>query len=154
MRERIDALLNEYEQGGLTREEFTRAIETLTAGSAEPCSSSVFQGRTLNHVTLKVSDLERSRSFYQEMFGLPVTKRTRDGYIFGLGTSFLGIYSTNAVGVDHFCLGIDGYEFDSVMELLASHCPTLKRHSRDDRAFVHDPDGIRIQLSAVDYPGA
>jgi hypothetical protein len=40
------------------------------------------------------------------------------------------------------------------MEALARRHPTLKRNSRDDRAFVYDPDGIRIQLSAVDYTGA
>lgn len=154
MRDRINRLLDEYERGALSREAFAHAVADIASVSTEPSASSVFQGRTLNHVTLKVSDLDRSRVFYQEMFGLPLRKRTDDGYILGIGNSFLGIYQTDTVGLDHVCIGIDAFEFDPVMERLSRDHPTVKPRSRGDRAFLEDPDGIRFQLSAVDYPGA
>ena len=45
------------------------------------------------------------------MFGLPVTKQTDDGYNLGLEDSFLGMYETTNVGLDHVCIGIA--EFNS-----------------------------------------
>jgi len=107
----------------------------------------------LNHITLKVSHLERSRHFYQEMFGLPVSKQTDDGYNLGLEDSFLGIYETESAGLDHVCIGIAAFQFDLVMEKLNQGPPFLKPTCRGQRIFLHDPDGIRIQLSSVDYRG-
>jgi len=107
----------------------------------------------LNHVTLKVSHLERSKKFYQEMFGLPVTKQTDDGYNLGLEDSFLGMYETKNAGLDHVCIGIAEFEFDRVMEKLKQGPPSLNPSQRGQRVFLEDPDGIRIQLSSVDYRG-
>lgn len=91
--------------------------------------------------------------FYQEMFGLPLNKRTEDGCILGLGSSFLGVYQTDTVGLDHICIGIDAFQFDPVMERLSRDHPTVKSKFRDERVFLDDPDGIKLQLSPVDYPG-
>ena len=153
MREIIENLLDDYERGSVSR---TQLVETLADMAASPQSrpaSSVFRGRTLNHITLKVSDLERSKEFYQEMFGLSVSKQTDDGYILGLEDSFLGIYKTERVGLDHICLGIAAFQFDPVMEKLKQGPASLKPTCIGQRIFLHDPDGIRIQLSSVDYRG-
>lgn len=153
MRERVDKLLDEYERGELSREEFAQAIANMASISEEPSTSAVFRARTINHVTLKVTDLERSRAFYQEMFGLPLNKRTEDGCILGLGNSFFGIYQTETAGFDHICMGIDAFRFDSIMKQLQQDYPHLKPRSLGERVFLYDPDGIKVQLSAVDYPG-
>jgi catechol 2,3-dioxygenase-like lactoylglutathione lyase family enzyme len=153
MKERIENLLDDYERGSVTRTQLVEALAAMAAAPQSRPASSVFRGRTLNHITLKVSHLERSRDFYQEMFGLAVTKQTDDGYNLGLEDSFLGIYQTNNAGLDHVCIGIAEFQFDLVMEKLKQGPPSLKPTCRGQRIFLQDPDGIRIQLSSVDYRG-
>jgi catechol 2,3-dioxygenase-like lactoylglutathione lyase family enzyme len=153
MKETIENLLNDYERGVVNRAQLVATLADMAASSQSRPASSVFRGRTLNHVTLKVSNLERSREFYQQLFGLPVTKQTDDGYNLGLEDSFLGIYKTETVGLDHICVGIAEFEFDPVMEKL-KQCPdSLKPTYRGRRIFLQDPDGFRVQLSSVDYRG-
>jgi catechol 2,3-dioxygenase-like lactoylglutathione lyase family enzyme len=153
MKEMIENLLDDYERGSVSRAQLVETLADMAAWPQSRPPSSVFRGRTLNHVTLKVSHLERSREFYQEMFGLPVTKQTDDGYNLGLEDSFLGIYKTETVGLDHICVGIAEFEFDPVMEKL-KQCPdSLKPRYKGRRIFLQDPDGFRVQLSAVDYRG-
>jgi catechol 2,3-dioxygenase-like lactoylglutathione lyase family enzyme len=153
MKQTIQKILDEYDRGTLSR---TEVVETLTAIAAAPPSrpaSSVFRARTLNHMTLRVSDRERSKAFYQEMFGLPVINQTDDGYNLELEDSFLGIYQAEKIGLCHFCIGIANFQFESVMERLKQGPGFLEPTSRGRRVFLRDPDGINIQLSAVDYRG-
>jgi catechol 2,3-dioxygenase-like lactoylglutathione lyase family enzyme len=152
MKQAIENLLDDYERGTVTKTQLVQALAAMAAPRSQPASS-VFRGRTLNHVTLKVSHLERTKNFYQEMFGLPVTKQTDDGYNLGLEDSFLGMYETKNVGLDHVCIGIAEFEFDRVMEKLKQGFPSLNPSQRGQRVFLEDPDGIRIQLSSVDYRG-
>ena len=153
MKQTIENLLNDYERGSITKAQLVEALAGMTASPQSRPASSVFRGRTLNHITLKVSHLERSREFYQEMFGLPITKQTDDGYNLGLEDSFLGIYEAENTGLDHVCIGIAAFQFDPVMEKLKQGPAFLNPTSKGRRIFLNDPDGIRIQLSSVDYRG-
>ena len=62
MKQAIENLLDDYERGTVTKTELVQALAAMAAPRSQPASS-VFRGRTLNHVTLKVSHLER----YQEL---------------------------------------------------------------------------------------
>ena len=74
MSETIDHLVRKFEDGKVTRRELVMALSALVLmrpearaqASAPPVSVS-----TMNHVTLSVSDVQRSVAFYQRIFGMP-----------------------------------------------------------------------------------
>ena len=56
-------------------------------------STAVAQGRTINHVSLAVTDVEKSAAFYKALLGLKEVSRPGNGGInLGLGDGFLGLY--------------------------------------------------------------
>ncbi len=78
----------------------------------------------INHVTLSVSDVQRSVDFYQGLFGMPIVSRqgaTRNLRI-GAGPQCLGISSAGsaAPNINHICLGVDGFNVDRLTSALAA----------------------------------
>ena len=115
--------------------------------------------RTLNHMTLTVSDQKRSLEFYQGLFGLPV--QHRQGATIGLQIGSgplqyvsLGRGSANAKpGINHFCLTVEGFNVDRIMKLLADHGVT-----RSDATVGSVPRGAPmkawIRMRGEDAGGA
>src|SRR5713101_7309506 len=84
MREAVENLVTLFEQGTLSREQL---IEGLLAAVAPPdvaanaefgptLGNPTFRGRSLNHVTLSVTDVERSKVFYSRMLGGAISWET------------------------------------------------------------------------------
>jgi catechol 2,3-dioxygenase-like lactoylglutathione lyase family enzyme len=122
----------------------------------------VAQARSLNHVSIGVSDVERAAEFYQALLGLEVVSRPGNGGInLGLGDGFLGLYSLPEIGrAHHFCLGVDDYDPDRIaaaltdvgLEARVDRNPR-NRTSGGDQLYFNDPDGTIVQLSANGYQG-
>ena len=71
------------------------ATSTLSAQS-----TAVAQGKTINHVSLAVTDVEKSAAFYSKLLGLKEVSRPGNGGInLGLGGSFLGGFLGILAGV-------------------------------------------------------
>jgi glyoxylase I family protein len=118
----------------------------------------------LDHVGLKVADLDRTLHFYQRL-GLTLL-RTRgpdaDGVrtaVIQVGDQELNVFSgpgfvssgqDNPVGMDHFCLIVDAASIDDVISVLRQVGIDVARgpvKRRDGVAvFVQDPDGVRVEL--------
>jgi len=118
----------------------------------------------LDHVGLKVADMDRTLHFYQRL-GLTLL-RTRgpdaDGVrsaVIQVGDQELNVFSgpgfvssgqDNPVGMDHFCLIVGAASVDDVMSDLRQAGIDVARgpvKRRDGVAvFVQDPDGVRVEL--------
>ena len=78
MTDSIEALLSAYERGACSRRHFIAAISSLvsvpTIAAARPQmeAGAPFVPRGINHVTIKVRDLNKSRHFYERLFVFPV----------------------------------------------------------------------------------
>src|SRR5437870_43602 len=112
MIEEIDNLVARFEARRLTRRQLVAALATIAGTAAAPAAAQtgqVAQGRTLNHASLAVTDVERSAAFYSKLLGLKEVSRPGNGGInLGLGTSFLGVYKLAEPGhVNHVCIGVD-----------------------------------------------
>ncbi len=134
--------------------------------------------RTFNHVTLTVSDLQRSIDFYQGLFGFPVESRQgleTAALRIGSGPQHIGLSTNPSSGVrtpriDHMCLGIDGFDLDRLLQHLADHgVPRSEQRgamrvqvrmrsaslgggaSGTPEVYVGDPDGIILQLQDATY---
>ena len=100
MNDQIEQLITDYDQAKITRRQLLSGLAMLTTASTavpglaadEENREPAFQGQSLNHVTLSVSDVERSRQFYSLILGVSVISKQKNGINLGLGDSFLGLY--------------------------------------------------------------
>jgi catechol 2,3-dioxygenase-like lactoylglutathione lyase family enzyme len=118
----------------------------------------------LDHVGLKVTDMDKTLHFYQRL-GLTLLRTSgpnADGLrsaVIQVGSQELNVFShpefvpsgkENPVGMDHFCLVVDAASVDDVIADLRQAGIDVVRgpvQRRDGMAvFVHDPDGVRVEL--------
>ena len=163
MVDRIDALITDYEATRLTRRELVASLAALAAGAPVVAQTTpVAQGKTLNHISIAVTDVQKSADFYSKLLGLKVVSRPGNGGInLGLSDGFLGLYKLPNPGTPHhFCIGVDNYDPDKIAERLQSmglkasvDRNPANRTSGGDQLYFSDPDGTRVQLSANGYQG-
>jgi catechol 2,3-dioxygenase-like lactoylglutathione lyase family enzyme len=147
----INRLLERFESGSLSRRHLIQGLAMLaTAGtpSSAPAQSRGFQGGFISHVSLTVSDLQRSTEFYQQVFGLAVLSRDQPNEIVRLGLKrtlvSLRRASPKAV-VDHFAIGVENFNRDSVTKDLLDRGVTPEQNV-DAGFHVQDPDGFPVQI--------
>jgi catechol 2,3-dioxygenase-like lactoylglutathione lyase family enzyme len=163
MIESIEKLLAMYETGAIDRRQLLGglvAAALVTPAAAQP-PESPFQGRVINHVTLSVSDVARSRKFYQKLLGAtdigaPPKSGPPKLADLRVGDSFIGLYPLGNSGrIDHFSVGIDNYDSDKAMAHLQRHFAAnepsvvVPGGGAQNEVYLKDPDGIKVQLSAV-----
>ncbi len=168
----IDQLVRRFEDGKLTRRELVMALSALVLmrpeargqTSAPPISVS-----TMNHVTLTVSDVPRSVAFYQRIFGMPLvtTQGTEADWsaptvpVLGIGNGpqFIAFSRGDRPSINHYCLGMEGFDADRVVKMLAEHDVEARVRLRADsdppseELMFSDPDGIPVQIQDVSYCG-
>lgn len=151
----VEGLVRAFEERLITRRELVAALVALVAmrapdAAAQPAQvPQIAQARTLNHVSIGVSDVAQAAEFYQSLLGLDVVSRPGNGGInLGLGDGFLGLYSLPEVGrAHHFCLGVDDYDPDGIAEDLnrvgiearVDRNPN-NRTSGGDQLYFNDPE--------------
>jgi glutathione S-transferase fosA5 len=164
----INTLVSDFESQRISRRQLIASLAALVAGAAAPAAaqtpaiSQAAQGRTINHVSLAVNDVEKSAAFYGTLLGLKVVSRPGNGGInLGLSDGFLGVYKlANPGTVNHFCIGVDNFDPDAMaaklqgMGLRANvDRNPANRTSGGDQLYFTDPDGTRVQLGANGYQG-
>ena len=123
----------------------------------------------LDHVGVKVTDLDRSIRFYRDLFGFRMVDRRMLGnsnveaaamevggsIVFLLhAPSFRARSPEEHGGVDHFCLTFTDGEFREILErtktlgvkLEGGVTPRTGATGRSDSQYVFDPDGNRIEV--------
>jgi catechol 2,3-dioxygenase-like lactoylglutathione lyase family enzyme len=166
----IESLVDAFETRRLSRRELVASLAALVATGTSTSAqvqrvqqiSQVAQGGTINHVSLAVTDVERSAQFYSRLLGLKEVSRPGNGGInLGLGTSFLGLYKlANPGSVNHCCIGVDDYDPVRIAARLKEigvqariDTNPANRTSGGDQLYFRDPDNTNVQLSANGYQG-
>ncbi len=67
----IERLLNDFERGSLTRRQLAASLAALATGAQGASKKEDLKAVTLNHVTVRVPDVQKTSRFYQEFFGMP-----------------------------------------------------------------------------------
>ena len=144
----IDHLLVSYERGALSRREIVGALAMLTtaAGSAAAAPAG-FGGSSLNHVSITVSNIERSVEFYGRVFALPPMGTNRTGATqLRVGKSHLTIRRGSPAGVvDHFAIGIERFNQEAVSAELRAR-GAVPSNEEPYGLHVIDPDGVHVQI--------
>jgi metallothiol transferase len=119
----------------------------------------------LDHIGLKVTDLDRSLRFYHDVLGLEIlhtsgphdnggrsaTLRTGDQKLdVFYRPDFVAADRDKPVGMDHLCLTLEGDSMEQVLEVLHQHQVEIMwgpvtRHGTTS-VYVFDPDGIHVEL--------
>ena len=60
MMKTMDTLLAQYEQGTLTRRQLLQGLAVVVAPGERQASGGALRGRNINHVNLRVADVDRS----------------------------------------------------------------------------------------------
>ncbi len=147
----ISKVLTSYEQGKLSRRQLIQGLAALAAATeAARGAGSTFKGIALNHIAIRVTNVQRSRDFYQKHFGMPVLHEEKANCFLGLGKNFLTLFENQKPGLDHFCIAIEDFKAEAVMDQLNLRGLKPRRPSGTDRIYFPDPDEIEVQLSSVD----
>ena len=164
MADNLDHLLDDYDEGKITRRGFLAAASALlmsgsgklAAQTAVPIPASSF-----NHVTCFVRDVPATVKFYQDLLGLKVLSEQGIGtnLTTGDGHAFFGIYNgpPNApLGLDHVCFGVKDFNVEEIQRKLAERGIESRVRMRDDtipELYFTDPNGISVQLQDEGYCG-
>ena len=172
----IEQLVKRYEGGGMTRRELVLALSALVmarpaggAAAQQGAAPAPIRVSTMNHVTLTVSDVQRSVEFYQRVLGLPLvttqgTERDWDAPAvpvlgIGEGPQFIAFSQGDRPHINHYCLGMEGFDAAEIVARLAEHGIEARVRMRADsdppaeELMFPDPDGIPVQIQDVSYCG-
>lgn len=149
----ISDLINRFERGALTRRELIGAIALLSgAGAAVPASAATLKSASINHVSVLVTDMQRSLDFYGRVFGLTLVNEDKANKIARLGANGKVLVSLRVEPppgvIDHFAIGVDGFNREAVTADLKGFGLT----PADNIQFgfhVKDPDGAVVQITGV-----
>jgi catechol 2,3-dioxygenase-like lactoylglutathione lyase family enzyme len=156
----LEAVFDRYDAGGMSRREVIGALIAMAVPSVQSAQTVPLVGAAtqLNHATLHVANVQRSREFYQKLFGMPVLTQQGAGVNLRAGAGFLGLYPTpNGAkpGIDHICLSIDRFDAKrsmATLEQLKTN-PEISRRGDTEELYFDDPDGISIQVQDTKYRG-
>lgn len=161
MQDVVETVIENLEQGKLTRRQAVAGLTALVAAAlgaprslGAEAGSSTFRAVGLNHLALRVTDLERSMAFYRKHLGLGVLRSgSRNAFLSCGGNNFLALFKAQTAGIDHYCFTVPDYDAGATVKTLEGAGLSPQRH--EDRVYFDDPDGITVQLSGEwdDYPG-
>src|SRR5215510_8581253 len=169
MQDSVENLVTLFEKGTLNRQQLIQGLLAAMApismvADAQPDTPtlSTFRGRTLNHVTLSVTDVERSQEFYSRLLGGTISRGSvaadkgakAESATLALPECFISLFKLGEPRVHHFCVGVENFSVDAALETLKSEFPESKPIIyRGEELYFRDPDGILGQISAMDYRG-
>lgn len=151
----ISNLLTRFERGALTRRELIRGLAMLTAASGTAAAAGLedagFKGATIDHVSIQVTNLQRSIDFYQHVFGLSVVSQDKGNEIVRLGITkpLVSLHHKSPTGiVDHFAIGVDQFNKESVTRDLKQRGANPEENV-DAGFHVKDPEGLSVQIVRI-----
>jgi glyoxylase I family protein len=135
-----------------------------------------FTVQRIDHIVLRVADLERSVDFYVRVLGLALVRRRDELGLVHLraGASMIDLVSldgalgakggrgpgTEGRNVDHLCLRIEPYDERALLDFVTSHgIAVAGRAARNFGAegdgpslYIADPDGNLLELKGPALP--
>jgi catechol 2,3-dioxygenase-like lactoylglutathione lyase family enzyme len=156
MKSVISNLVERFENGKLSRRDLVQGLTMLFAAASVPVRPAAADAPApasltptgIDHVSVLVSDVERSAKFYQDLFGLSVLSTDKEHGIVRLGRKrvIVSIRKEKPYGtVDHFGVGVENFNKAAVTQVLQQHGLTPSENWQYG-FYVKDPDGMNVQF--------
>jgi catechol 2,3-dioxygenase-like lactoylglutathione lyase family enzyme len=155
----VEKMLTDFERGVLSRRQLVATVAGLAAGAATmpaALAAPSLKAITLNHVTVRVPDLQKTSRFYQEFFGMKLAQQSETIHILSVGDSFFGIEEKpDVAALDHFDFGLEGWDASTMRDKVKAAGLHLTPGARgDEESFkFNDPDGFVVQVNGPRYTG-
>lgn len=151
--EEIESIVREFENGRLSRRGLIAALTGLVAtasasGSAPSAGESTFKATSLNHIALRVADVDRSRVFYSRHLGLREVRGGPASSFLTFGAGFLALFR-GGPGLHHYCFSVEGYGVEDAARKLRA--AGIEPDVQGQRIYFPDPDGLIVQLAGLDH---
>lgn len=138
-----------------------------------PMRTPPFSVLRIDHIVLRVKDMERAITFYRDVLGCAIEKRrddlglvhlragaslidlvTPDGPLGRQGGALAGVEGRN---VDHICLRIEPFDEATIRALMAAHGVTVHGEVQNNfgaegngpSIYIADPDGNTVELKGA-----
>jgi glyoxylase I family protein len=148
----ISDLIGRFERGGLTRRELVQTLALVAAGGSTIAAAPPQRSGSINHVSVLVSDLQRSIDFYGRVFGLTVVNEDKPNKISRLGAGnkiLVSLRLESPAGlVDHFAIGVENFNRDAVTRDLTAIGIT-PQENLEFGFHIKDPDGANVQITGI-----
>jgi glyoxylase I family protein len=147
----ISNLVNRFDTGSLSRRQLIQGLTLLAAAAGTDSAraqQTPFRSTRIDHVSIQVTDLQRSIDFYRDIFGLQVINEDEENEIVRMGTTsiLVSLHHKEPTGiVDHYAIAIDDFDRESTTRTLADHGLTAQTNL-DYGFHVRDPEGIPVQI--------
>lgn len=109
--------------------------------------------RGLNHITLAVTDLQRSVAFYRDLAGLGLRALWPDGAYFEAGALWLCLSRDENAALasrgdyTHIAFDVAADDFDALAARIAASAPIWKDNKSEGRSlYFSDPDGHKLEI--------
>ena len=166
-----------YDKLRISRRLFAAGLAAVTVVPRAFAQSQAIKLRKLNCFEIRVSDVERSVSFYQGLFGMPVQARTPDRVCLriGDGPQFMAIRSVlegETPAITHLGYSVDGYDTQRVLAALRTRGfdridpppvtspgiehtmkAWIRMRGQTQELYFADARGLIVQLSDPAYCG-
>jgi catechol 2,3-dioxygenase-like lactoylglutathione lyase family enzyme len=150
----IEHMIRQFERGAMTRRQLALSITALFTAAQSASAAPDMKAVSLNHVTVKVPDVQRTSNFYQGVFGMPLKQYSDKTHILGVGNSFFGIeQKPGGPALDHYDFGIANFNADEVIAKLKARNLKLEPGGTKESFKFWDPDGFLVQLNGPEYEG-
>lgn len=163
MTERRIPPLDASDASRVTRRCFLQSLAALTVVPPVMAQSggTPIPVRGLNHMTLAVSDPQRSLEFYQGLFGMPVQARQGPTPCLqiGDGPQFMALTGGGADArpeINHFCLTVEPFDAERLMHLLDEHgvAPAQPGQGGVGGGLSGGPMHARVRMRGASVGGA
>jgi catechol 2,3-dioxygenase-like lactoylglutathione lyase family enzyme len=123
-------------------------VASAGATPAAAAQAGGLRGTGIDHVSILVTDLQRSAAFYQRIFGMTPVSEDKPNQILRMGTNrtIVSLRHEGPSGVtDHFAITVEGFNRDAVTEQLKQH-GLMPAQNVQFGFHIKDPDGVVVQI--------
>jgi catechol 2,3-dioxygenase-like lactoylglutathione lyase family enzyme len=161
----IDSLFDEYDRGRMTRRHLLQALAVLALPTPTLAQNApIVRGLAMNHVSLTVTDVERSFTFYERLFGVtrgwPATN-AGTGIHMDLPDGYISIddVSDQKGVITHFAVAVEHMDQDAAKRLAdkinaelpdANARDAYQANTGGSTVNLRDPDDFFVQISSRD----
>jgi catechol 2,3-dioxygenase-like lactoylglutathione lyase family enzyme len=110
----------------------------------------------IDHVVLHVGDVNRSRRFYMDLFGMTVEHESPGHLFLRCGGQLFAIFQAAddfeaGIELNHLAFSVEEGTFEEITAELKGKGIQVSGRSDNDRCiYFHDPDGYLLQIVVPD----